>query len=145
MWANFDGMPKLLKCLTAHVASCFVLLAISVIPIDLYALQGRHVTYAEWWTSGAGVLASVLGIVGPFAAWAIASKKTYARAVYLGFLALAFVEPWLFIVTLAYVLTGLLFVGLGAFYMYKWQSVLVYFAPNQSFEPTSATRLNLRL
>jgi len=132
MWANFGSMPKLLKFLTAHAACCFVFLAISVIPIDSYAIQGQHVTYAEWWSSGAGALASLLGIVGPFAAWALASKRPYARLVYLGFLALAFIAPCPFFGMLAYVLPGLLVVGVAAFYMYKWQSVQVYFAPNQS-------------
>jgi hypothetical protein len=140
MWANFSGMPKLLKFLTAHAACCFVFLVISVIPIDSYAIQGRHVTYAVWWSSGAGVLASLLGIVGPFAAWALASKRPYARAVYLGFLALAFVAPCPFFGMLAYVLPGLLVVGVGAFYMYKWQSVQVYFAPNQSSKRTRVPR-----
>ncbi|GAA0248765.1 hypothetical protein GCM10009126_12800 [Rhodanobacter caeni] len=93
-----------------------------------------------WWSSGAGVLASLLGIVGPFAAWALASKRPYARAVYLGFLALAFVAPCPFFGMLAYVLPGLLVVGVGAFYMYKWQSVQVYFAPNQSSKRTRVPR-----
>ncbi len=101
MWANFSGMPNVLKFLTAHAACCFVLLVVSVIPIDLFAIQGRHVSYAEWWSSGAAVLASLLGIVGPFAAWALASKQAYARAFYLGFLALAFVAPFLFFGMLA--------------------------------------------
>ena len=140
MWANFGGMPKLLKFLTAHAACCFVFLAISVIPIDSYAIQGQHVTYAEWWSSGAGVLASLLGIVGPFAAWALASKRPYARLVYLSFLALTFIAPCPFFGMLAYVLPGLRVVGVGAFYMYKWQSVQVYFAPNQSSKRTRVPR-----
>jgi hypothetical protein len=41
---------------------------------------------------------------------------------------------------LAYVLPGLLVVGVGAFYMYKWQSVQVYFAPNQSSKRTRVPR-----
>ena len=137
MWANFDGMPKLLKFLTAHAAFSFVFLVISVIPIDSYAIQGQHVTYAVWWSSGVGVLASLIGIVGAFAAWALASKRPYARAVYLGFLALAFVAPCPFLGELAYVLPGLLVVGVGAFYMYKSQSVQLYFAPNESSKPTA--------
>ena len=37
---------------------------------------------------------------------------------------------------LAYALPGLLVVSVGAFYMYRRQSVQVYFAPNQSFKRT---------
>jgi hypothetical protein len=135
MWANFGGMPKLLKFLTVHAACCLILFFISVIPIDSYAIQGRHVTYAEWWSSGAGVLACLIGLVGPFVAWALASKKPYARAMYLGFLALALVAPCPFLGMLAYVLPGLLVVGVGALYLYKWRSVQAYFGSNNSSKP----------
>lgn len=57
MWANFSCMPKLLKFLTAHAAFCFVFFVMSVIPNDSFSIQGQHVTYAEWWSSGAGVFA----------------------------------------------------------------------------------------
>jgi hypothetical protein len=134
MWANFSGMPKLLKFLTAHAAFCFVFFAMSVIPGDSFSIQGRHVTYAEWWSSGAGVFASLIGLVGPFIAWALASKRPYARSGYLFFLALAFVAPCPFFGMLPYVVPGLLVVGAGAFYMYRWQSVQVYFTPNNSFK-----------
>ena len=136
MWANFSGMPKLLKFLTAHAAFCIVFFAMSVIPNDSFSIQGRHVGYAEWWSSGAGVFTSLIGLVGPFVAWALVSKQPYARATYLAFLALAFVAPLPIFGTLTYALPGLLVVGVGAFYMYKWQSVRVYFAPNQSFKRT---------
>ena len=134
MWANFSGMPKRLKFLTGHAACCLIFFVLSVIPTDSYAIQGRHATYAEWWSSGAGVFASLIGLAGPFVAWALAPKRPYARAMYLGFLALAFVAPCPFFGMLAYVLPGLLVVGVGAFYMYRWQSVRTYFTPNNSFK-----------
>jgi len=130
MWGNFNGMPKLLKFLTAHAAFCFVFFAMSVIPNNSFPIQGRHVGYAEWWSSGAGVFASLIGVAGPFAAWALVSKQPYARTAYLGFLALAFVAPCPLFGMLAYALPGLLVVGAGAFYLYKWQSVQAYFVPN---------------
>lgn len=136
MWANFSGMPKLLKFLTAHAAVCVAFLAISVIPNDSLSIQGRHVGYAEWWSSGAGVFASLIGLVGPFAAWALVSKKPYTRSAYLAFLVLGLVVPYPFFGMPAYVVPGLLVVGAGAFYMYKWQSVQAYFAPNPSSKRT---------
>ena len=139
MWANFSGMPKLLMFLTALAAFCFVFFAMSVIPLDSYSIQGRDVTYAEWWSGGAGVFAFLIGLVGPLVAWALASKQPYARAAYLVFLALAFVAPGPFFGMLAYALPGLLVVGVGAFYMYRWQSVQVYFAPNQSVRDFPST------
>ncbi|HOX71078.1 MAG TPA: hypothetical protein PK001_04990 [Dokdonella sp.] len=131
MWENFGSMPKLLKFLTAHAACCFLFFAISVINIDAYAIQGRHVTYAEWWSSGAGVFASLTGLVGLIVAWALASKRPYARPAYLGFLTLALVAPCAFFGQLPYALPGLLAVGAGALYMYRRQSVQVYFALNR--------------
>ena len=136
MWANFSSMPKLLKLLTANAAFCFVFFAMSVIPNDSLYIQGRHVGYAEWWSSGAGVFASLIGLVEPFVAWALASKQPCARAAYLGFLALAFVAPCPFFGMLTYALPGLLVLGAGAIYLYRWQSVQVYFAPNQTFKRT---------
>jgi len=136
MWENFSTMPKLLKFLTAHAALCFVFFALSAIPNDMLSIDGRHVTYAEWWSSGAGLFASSVGVAGPFVAWAFASKQPYARASYLWFLALAFVAPCPFFGMLAYALPGLLVVGVGAIYLYKWQSVQVYFAPNPSSKRT---------
>lgn len=136
MWENFGDMPKLLKFLTAQAAFCVVFLAMSAIPNDSLSIQGRHVGYAEWWSSGAGVFASLVGLVGPFVAWALVAKKPYARSAYLAFLVLGFVVPYPFFGMLAYVLPGLLVVGAGAFYMYKWQSVQAYFAPNPSYKRT---------
>lgn len=132
MWANFTDMPKLLKFLTVQAAVCFVFFIMSVIPKDAFSIQGRHVGYAEWWSSGAGVFASLIGVIGPFVAWALMSKKSYARAGYLAFLAVASIAPYPFFGMLGYALPGLLVVGAGAIYMYRWQSVQVYFAPNQS-------------
>ena len=76
----------------------------------------------------------MIGLAGPFVAWALASKRSYARAGYLIFLALAFVAPCPFFGMLPYVVPGLLVIGAGAFYMYRWQSVRIYFAPNNSFK-----------
>lgn len=130
MWKNFCSMPKLLKFLVAHSALCFVFFAASVIPNDSFSIQGRHVSQAEWWSSGAGVFASLIGLAGPFAAWAMASKQSYARATYLAFLGLGFVAPCVFLGMLAYVLPGLIVMGIGALYLYKWRSVQRYFSRN---------------
>jgi hypothetical protein len=129
MWANFNTMPKLLKFLTVHAAFCFVFFVGSVVPSNSFSMNGQHVTYAEWWSSGAGPFASLIGLVGPLVAWSLLSKWQHARLAYVVFLALGFIAPYPFLGMLPYVLPGMLVVGIGAFYMYRWQSVQVYFAP----------------
>lgn len=134
MWANFNSMPKLLKFLTVHAAFCIVFFIGSVIPNNSLSINGQHVTYAKWWSCGAGLFASLIGLAGPFVAWSLLSKWQHARLGYVVFLALAFVAPCPFLGMLAYILPGMLAVGIGAIYMYRWQSVQVYFAPNHSFK-----------
>jgi hypothetical protein len=136
MWANFKSMPALLKFLTAQALFSFVFFVVSVIPNDQFSINGRHVTYSEWWSSGAGPFASVLGVFGLYTAWLFLTKGQYARAWYLVFLALAFVAPYPFLGPPAYVLVGLAVVAIGALSLHRWQSVQVYFAPNQSSKRT---------
>ena len=136
MWANFKTMPGLLKFLTAQALFSFVFCIISAIPNEQLSINGRHVTYAEWWSSGAGPFASVLGIVGLFTALLFLKKGQYARVWYLVFLALAFVAPYPFLGPPAYTFAGLVVVAVGALYLYRWQSVQVYFAPNPSSKRT---------
>jgi hypothetical protein len=88
MWANFKSMPALLKFLTAQALFSFVFFVVSVIPNDQFSINGRHVTYSEWWSSGAGPFASVLGVFGLYTAWLFLTKGQYARAWYLVFLAI---------------------------------------------------------
>ena len=132
MWANFKSMPRFLKFLTAQAGSCFVFFVCSVVPNHSFSVDGHIVTYSQWWSSGAGPLASSLGVIGPFVAWLLLQKSQHARAWYLGFLALGFVAPYPFLGPLAYGLLGVLVAGAGAFYLYRWQSVQVYFTCSHS-------------
>ena len=136
MWSNFNSMPKILKFLTAHSMFCFVFFIISVVPSDSFSINGRHVTYAEWWSSGAGIFASLLGITGPIVGWSLLTKQPQARSWYLLFLAVACIVPYPFMGQPALALFGLLLLGAAAWYLYRWQSVQVYFAPNHSFNRT---------
>jgi hypothetical protein len=128
MWANFKSMPRVLKFITAHALCCFAFLVMSVVPNDFLYLNGQNVTYSEWWSSGAGPFASLIGIVGPIVGWLLLSKKPHARAEYLAFSALALIVPFPLMGDWATALIGVLFVCAEALYLYKWRGVQVYFA-----------------
>lgn len=129
MWANFKSMPILLRFLTAWAACCFVLFAMSLIPGGTFAINDQQVTFAQWWSSGAGLLASLTGILGPVAAWSLVTKRQHSRLGYLAFLAFVFVVPYFFLRTPVYALLGLLVVAAATYYFYRWPSVMAYFAP----------------
>lgn len=138
MWANFKSMPRFLKFLTALALFTFLFFVFSVFPIESFSINGRNVTYSEWWSSGVGPFASLLGVYGLFAGWLLLAKRPHARVCYLVFLILGLVVPYLFIGPLAYTLVGLIVVGVGAFYLYLWQGVQVYFATDDSSKRTRA-------
>jgi hypothetical protein len=129
MWANFNSMPRLLKFLTAIAACCFAFLAMSLFPEGSFAINGQHVTFAQWWSSGAGPFASLTGVFGPIVAWSLAAKRQHARSGCLAFLIFVFVIPDLFFGSPGYAIFGAVVVAVAAYYLYRWPSVQVYFAP----------------
>lgn len=112
-----------------------MLLVFSVIPNESMSIDGKAVTYAQWWSSGAGVFASAIGLALPFSAWLILQKSTLARPVYLASLVLTLVLPYLFFwQNYGSALFGMVLVTVVAGYLYKKQSVLTYFGSNPSFK-----------
>ena len=67
MWASFKEMPMPLRFITGHAIACVFLLFGSIIPHGSFAIDGRPVSYAVWWSSGAGPYASFLGVIMPAA------------------------------------------------------------------------------
>jgi hypothetical protein len=122
-------MPILLKFLTAHALACFAFLVVSVIPSNAFAINGRHVSYAVWWSSGAGAFASLLGLAGLGVGVLLLSKWRHARIAYLGFLALAMVVPYPVVGHPGLALVGLAVVGAVALYLYRKRTTQCYFAP----------------
>jgi hypothetical protein len=104
----------------------------SVIPNDSLSIDGHHVAYAEWWSSGFGPFASLVGISGVAAGWSLLSKRKIARATYLGFLALGMVLPYPFMGVPVYALIGVGVVAIAAAYLYRSQKVGRYFAPTST-------------
>jgi hypothetical protein len=133
MLANFKSMPTVLKFFTCHALACFILLAASIIPSGSFNINGRVVSYSEWWSSGVGPFASSLGIAGPVVALLLLKKRRHARAVYLGFLVTSLVLPYPMTGESWLALVGLAITGLAAAYLYRTASVARYFFPNHLF------------
>ena len=137
-------MPLLLKLLTAHALSCIIFLIGSVAPHDSFSVNGHVVTYAEWWSSGAGVYASLVGIALPVCAWLLLKRARHVRAVYFSALSIGLISPYLLMEQLQnsgerYVLAafGALIAVLIVWYLYAKKSVQSYFASNMALQPTA--------
>jgi hypothetical protein len=137
MWNNYKSMPNLLKFLTAHALACIVFLIGSVIPHNSFSISGRQVTYLEWWGSGAGVYASVIGIILPISAWLLLSRSCHARGFYLcsmivGLILsyLLFQQVWGSETGYGYAAVRAIIVAILAWYLYRKESVKHYFVSN---------------
>ena len=79
-WQNTKDMPLLLRvyCQGAMLVAPLLLLFIAL-PLFDWAVNGRVVSYAELWSSGAGVILSLcLALLG-FGAWALAARSSIGR------------------------------------------------------------------
>ena len=134
MWENFKSMPLILKFLTAHAIACAGFLVGSVIPHNSFLINGRSVTYVEWWSSGTGVYASVLGMLMAIAGFLLVTKNPFSRQIYLGVLSLGLVTPYFLFGEHWSSLFSLVIVIMIAAYLLLKGSVKEYFAPNKRMQ-----------
>lgn len=90
LWKNFREMPWLLRLLTMQALIMVFFLVGSIFPVWSFGISGKSVTYEEWWSSGAGIFASVIGILFPISGYLLLNKNKYARPVYIGSIILMF-------------------------------------------------------
>ncbi|WP_266158252.1 hypothetical protein [Dyella silvatica] len=124
---KFWAMPKLLRFMTAHALACTIFVIVSVVPNDSFAIEGHPVSQAEWWSSGAGPFASLLGLLGLVSGAALLMKSKRARLLYLGFLTVALVAPYPFLGNPLLSLAGALMVAATAWYLFKVSATALYF------------------
>lgn len=134
MWLSFKEMPMLLKFITGHAIACVFLLLGSIIPHDSFSIDGQPVTYAVWWSSGAGPFASFLGVIMPATAYQLLKRLSRARSMYLVVLTIALVAPYLYWGQLQIAAIDMAIVGLFAWYLYGAKSVQHYFSSHLAFE-----------
>lgn len=138
LWRNFHDMPWLLRLLTIQALIMVLFLVGSILPVWSFGIDGRFVTYEEWWSSGAGIFASIMGILFPISGYLFLDKNKYARPVYVGSIILMFLcHVAVFGLgdqsILALLIVVLIVVCLFAAYLYLSKSVNVYFADNKEF------------
>ena len=114
--------------MTGHALACVIFLIVSVVPNDSFAIDGRHVSQKEWWSSGAGIFASLIGIFGLAAGVALLKKRTWARLLYLGFATIGLVIPYPVLGDPIWGLVGAVVVAAAAFYLFKVRAATAYFA-----------------
>jgi hypothetical protein len=131
LWENFKRMPRLLKFLTAHALAMSVSFIFSVIPVVSFGIGYKSVSYAEWWSSGVGIFASIMGILLPTAGYLFLKRDRYARIVYVG--SMVFISLFQFArVGLNYhsIISFILIlplIGLISAYLFLSKSVKLYF------------------
>ena len=130
MRENFKAMPKLFKFLTAHALSCIVFLFASIIPFGSFRIHDRYVNHSEWWSSGVGVYASILGTLMAIAGFLLVIKNPFSRQIYLVVLSLGLVTPYFLFGEHWGSLFSLFIVFMIAAYLYLNASVKEYFAPD---------------
>ena len=79
-WQNTQDMPALLRmyCQGAMVVTPLLLLLL-VLPLFEWTVNGRRVSYAELWSSGAGVVLGVCLALSGLGAWGLAARSSRAR------------------------------------------------------------------
>jgi hypothetical protein len=129
MYQNFKSMPTILRFITGHALACICLLLGSIIPHDSFSINGQPATYAEWWGSGAGILASILGIIFPIAGYLFLIRSNRARLIYLVGFFIAAISPLLYFgqIQIIEALGGIIFMAIFGWYLYKANSVQTYF------------------
>ncbi len=140
-------MPRMLKLLTVF---CFagVLFAVgAATPGGNFTINGRAVTYSEFWRSGAGPLFVLIGVILPITGYAFVKRKSWGRFLFAGllvainiatmvmdeFMTAELVSPSDFVWSLASM-------ALLVWYLFFKQSVKDYFTKRDRTSKNSVTR-----
>lgn len=79
-WQNTKSMPFLLRMLSqgAMIAAPLLLLLL-VLPITEWDINGRTMSYAELWSSGAGPLIAITLVLVAAGTWGLAARSRASR------------------------------------------------------------------
>jgi len=141
LWKNFKEMPLILKFLTVHAVACLFFIVSSIFPHNSFSVEGSTVSYFEWWSSGAGTLATIFGTLFPLSGYLLLKRASIARVFYLSSMLIAFYSPVLFIEGSkypgGYYISSLLLVLLLAGYLYLGKTAKAYFSSEGSLKATA--------
>lgn len=94
VFKNFKGMPFILKILTTCVLAIPIFLLATLNMGGKIEVAGKPITNLEWWSSGAGVIILLVGILMVTASTLLLKKSPFGRPMYIfGFFLLTFSEP----------------------------------------------------
>ena len=135
MWENFKSMPMVLKFLTFHALMCFSLFLVAIIPRDYFVLDGRHVSYGEWWSSGVGPLIAAVGLAMAMAGVLFLAKRSFGRLIYLATFGGSLTVPFLLSRDFLPAAIGAVAAAAMWAYLFRNPAVRAYFTSNNSFKP----------
>ena len=80
LWTNTKSMPALLRmfCQGGMVAPP-ILIALLVLPVMDWTVNGKQVSYVELWSSGAGLSMLLFMVTATAGAWGLAARARWAR------------------------------------------------------------------
>lgn len=141
LWENFKKMPLILKFLTIHALACLFFLVSSIFPHNSFSVEGRAVSFLEWWTSGAGMLASIFGILLPLSGFLLIKRAPLARLFYLSSMFIGFFSPMFFLdgskYPSVYYLSSLAIVLLIAGYLFFGKTSKEYFTSKEGLHASA--------
>lgn len=91
----------------------------SFIPFAEFKIEEKQVSWSEWWTSGAGPLSTIIGILLLISAIGFFQKKRFAR--------ITFLAPWAILFIVAIVQEHEALTIQGAFVLGIWMVFLVWY------------------
>lgn len=86
MRQNYQEMPNYLRLITTLLLISFIVVPLTLFPHSGFTLHGVSVTYADYWASGVGFLAVMLGVVFPWCGYLFLTKAPQSRHFFLGIL-----------------------------------------------------------
>jgi hypothetical protein len=131
---RFKEMPLLLRFVLFpySLIGSIIFIGGSFIPIVEFEIEGKQVSWSEWWTSGAGLLFTIIGVLLGISAIGFYRKKRLARLTFLSAFAVALLFVGAFEVPTVggMVVMGILFLIVGWYFFLK-KSVRNYFGLNK--------------
>ena len=124
-------MPGGLRFLTTV---CFVFASFvpfSILPLDVYFVDGEPASLGEFWRSGVGPLMFLTGIVLPVIGYGFIRARPWARYLFSGFWFLGLIKGVVFFQSIGYILTAFVITVLVTSYLFWNSNVRTYFRPTR--------------
>jgi len=140
-YVRFKEMPLSLRFFffPYSLIGGIVFTVVSFIPSVAFEIEGQQVPWSEWWTSGAGPLFVVIGLLLFISAVGFYKKNRHARLTFLSVFVVALLFIWHFEVPTkgGLIVTGILFL-IVVWYFFLKKSVRNYFGLNGKREEAAS-------